>query len=131
MLYERGFYKRLHVYTNYIPQHHLDKMFFMPFVNSMEMLHGIFRHIDIYLENLNTLGIKYGFYIENMDNLPSKLPNLGRIYFFESSSDHVFPFVRLSTKQRAVKLYRLQGGSHCSKGFFDLTIYNKERTKLT
>lgn len=58
-----------------------------------------------------------------------KLPNLERVYFEDGSTDDIFPFIRSSPKLKIVKFYRLQGGSHY-RGFFDLTLFNKERKKL-
>lgn len=130
-LYEQELFRRLHIYSSNTDQCHLNKMFSTPLSNSIEMLHGIFKQIENPLENLTTIGFMYAYYsVLDMENLAKNLPNLIRIYFLDASSDHIAPFIRWSPELRFVKVFRMQGGTHCQRGFFDISQLNVEREKL-
>lgn len=132
-LYNRGSFERLHVYSMVNSQKHIDRVFSLPLLNSVQSLHGIFSRIDFSLENLLTLSILNTMEISNIDSLPSKLPNLERIYFAEASVNHVLPFIRSSAKLMTMKILRMvhPGGIYHRIRFPDLKQLNKERGKLT
>lgn len=127
-LFERGFFKRLHVYSAFGSQRHLERMLSLPLAQSLEMLH-INQHDfanDVCLENVTVLGNSNYFHLEN---LPEKLPNLERVYFYEISTDDILPLIKYSPKLRTIKIFRLIGGTFY-KNHFDLSVYNMERAKL-
>lgn len=127
-LHENGCYKKLHVYSTFIEEDQQDQMFSLLFPNSVEMLHGSFSRIDVSLENLTVLSMNYGYDIDDMNDLQKKLPNLERIFFYEASSDHLFPFVKFSPKLKAIKIYRFHIGRHAESEY--LSVFNRERKKL-
>lgn len=132
-LYDRDFYKRLHVYcSDYFEsyQHLLDRIILSPWSKSIKMLYGKLNRIDSMLEYLTTLGISDGDDIIHMEEMPRKLPNLERIQFWDATTDHIFPFIRGSPKLEEVKIGRLSDGSHYTRGFFNLAVFNEERKRL-
>lgn len=129
-LHERQFYKRLHVYSTFISENPLQRMFSLPFSRSMEMMHGRFERIDVPLINLKMLGICYGTEVLNMADLPKQLPNLESIYFTEAKTDHILPFIQHSPKLKSIQIKRFCAGTHYVRGFIDLTTLNDERAKL-
>lgn len=131
-LYVVGFYKYLHVYSSRISQEYLDKIFLSLFYNSVEMLRGRLKEINVLLENVTILSFPGFYWREPIDttNLYKNLPNLERIFFEEAKTEHIFPFICGSLKLKIIKIKRFHGGVHYVNGFIDLVTFNKERGKL-
>lgn len=131
-LNERGFCKQFHVYSTRISEPCFDRLTSQPLSNAIELLHIPMHRIDMPLENIKTLGIS-NFYNDvslTRTNFVCKFPNLERIYFSQSSTDAIYPFICGSTKLKAIKIKRLHGGIHFRRGCIDLPALNKEREKL-
>lgn len=137
-LHERGFYKRLHVYSRCNLQENLDEILSMPFSNAVESLHfdipwsNHMIHIDHPLKNLKILAIDNPCKIQNIETLPSKLPNLERIYFREANIQEIRPFICGSTKLKTMKIFRVVHSDrlYCVSEFPKLFEMNKEHKKL-
>lgn len=130
-LHERGFFKRLHIYSTFNAQNYLDRVLFS-LTSTVEFLHGMFTQIDNVLVNLTTLGLNNAFDISNIHVLPKKLPNLEQIYFSEATIDHILPFIQSSVKLKRVKTLRIlyPDGIYHLMQFHNLKDLNRERESL-
>lgn len=125
-LYERGFFKRLHVYVPYHARTYIERILLMPLAsNALEMFHGSFKGIPQPLKNLKILGITY-FQDNNSlsaTDIPRYLPNLERIYLAQCRVDHILPFIRNAANLKAIKIKHFAD-------FKNLMVLNHERKRL-
>lgn len=94
-LYERGFYKRLHIYPTEISNEYVNRMLALPYSNAVEFLRTSSLQIDTVLWNLRMLDLD----IRSSDslataNVPEKLPNLERLYLNEATTEQIPSFIQ-------------------------------------
>lgn len=121
--YERGLYKRLHLYVKRIDQKASD---YLTTLCALEML-SVRQFSESYslsnLINLKELEIGSGISLKDIEILAVKLVNLERLSIGNVVANDILPFIRHSTK-----LYRIQ--AHFKDGDLDLMSLNEERNKL-
>lgn len=137
-LFDRGFFKRLHVYSTFVHQDHLDGLILHPLSQSLEMLH-VYRYefrMNVCLENLTVLRICNGDGHAFVEQFRTTLPNLERAYFYTISIDDILPLIKYSIKLRTIKIVKVMSifveGENCwysTQAEFDLSMYNRERKK--
>lgn len=132
-LYERGFYKKLHIYPTNIPNEYLDTINSLPLADALEFLRVDvdFYPIDTVLWNLKALDI-YVCSSRPMPttNLPERFPNLERLYFNEATTEQILPFICRSPKLKMIKVGDFFDNTYRRHGFVDVVALNKERGKL-
>lgn len=125
-LYDRGFFKRLHVYVyvDYMNEarNYIERILSMPLAsNALEMFHGSFGRIPQPLKNLKILGILHDSLLSI--NIPETFPNLERIYIPFGNIHQLLPFIRDAVNLKAIKIKQLDGS-------IDLLALNREREQL-
>lgn len=124
-LYERGFYKRLHLCTTFSDDDSMAK------VVSFPALHGVSGSIgDVdqpLLLSVKELKIKYGFSAK----APAlNFPNLTRVSLWNTISDNILYLIRCAPKLKEIKAESLRRGLLYDGRILDLYALNKERKKL-
>lgn len=124
-LYKRGVFQKLHLYMVFINQKYVRKFYSL---NGIEMLNGDIVKIDRILVGVKVFSVWCGDEILEIEHLPTKLPDLERVYFLKTTSDRILPFIRYSVKLKQIKIKQLKDIA-CIK-FLDLIALNKQRKKL-
>lgn len=124
-LHERGFFKRLCLYLDFVNQKDLQKIFLL---TSLEMVCGDILQIYDPMPNLKILGVCYGDEILNIAQLPNIIPNLERIYFARVTFDCISPFICNSAKLKQIKIKNLNDKNKFKS--ISLAKLNEERQKL-
>lgn len=123
-LYEKGFYKWLHLCLFFIGQQCIDKLFSL---RGLEMLIGDIVRIDRLLPEVRAFAVWCGDEIVDIESVPRKLPNVERIYFSKITFDRILPFIRHTTRLKQIRIRQLK--DECK--ILDLLTMNKERKKLS
>lgn len=132
-LYERGFFKRLHVYVSQHARRFVERIISMPSaINALEMFHGPpLNGLRQPLKHLKILGHNYIYHVNDdaslllATDISQYLPNLERIYFANAKIQHVLPFIRGAARLKAIKIKHFDG-------FYNggLMTLNQERQRL-
>lgn len=132
-LYEKGCFKTLYIYSACDLQANLDQFLSKTLSSAVESLHLDISwrwydefHIDVCLKNLKVLAVDNLDKVADIENLPSKLPNIEKIYFIYTNSKEILPFIRKSPKLKTILLKR----RYYAAEFPDLIQMNQERKKL-
>lgn len=123
-LYKRDFYRRLQFFMIFISPENVEKLISL---HGIEMICGDVVRFDKTLTHVNMISIWCGDEILNLNDLPSKLPNLEKAGFAKISFKNILPFIRQSPKLRKFKIKLFLDKDLVS---IDLILLNKEREKL-
>lgn len=131
-LYERGFYKMLHIRT-YVMQKEM--------IDEFAKLKGLAKLCIVFcmhpisvgtLTNLEELCVCHSCVVNDLKSLPHILPKLKHIEFVDACSDDILPFIRHAVRVKKLKVSSLSSGLHFDQHnkILDLFALNKEREKL-
>lgn len=129
LLYDQGFYRRLHLQTSVSDQEVIDKI--VP-LKGLEMLSLLINH-DSSMFKLNSLTNLKELCLHNVNseecpiNLQStakSLVNLNRIYFGYAEAEFIEPFIQYSATLKVIKI------DHFGGKYLDLLSLNKKREQL-
>lgn len=130
-LFERGFYKRLHIYPTEVPNEYFNRIDSLPLSDAVEFLRVDFLHIDTVLWNLKALEIDIRLDRSTpATNFPEKFPNLERLYLNIATTEQILPFIRASSRLKMIKIADFMDSTHLRHGFIDVVALNEEREKL-
>lgn len=131
-LYGRGFYQRLHIKAMCIDQDGINRF---SSLNELEKLYlcttTVTSRLNLnLLTNLNEFGFDGHFgHLETppIDFISTAkiLVNLERLYFRDTNTEMIEPFIEYSAKLKAIKIHCIKGGN-----FIALSAWNKKREQL-
>lgn len=141
LLYEQGFYKRLHLYSvNITRQKDLDK------IRSLHGLEKLYLGLDGKviqpalppLPELKELCLRGLILFQSIspnktdyyEHMAKSLINVQRVFFDFATSDDIIPFIRYAPKVKEIKVDRLKRGRYFKEGVVNLAALNKERKEL-
>lgn len=126
-LYERGFFKRLHLHLQNITEDCTNRLFSLKGLEKV-CIEVVYRCFNLPLvSNLKELTIKSTTTMINMDKLAEGLVNIERLNLYNTTSSDILPFIRHS-----MKLHRIYvGNEKCfNVNRPNISALNKERKKL-
>lgn len=122
-LYERGFYKRLHLYVKRNDHHCCCQVTTLLALEKLSVRQFDGTHSLSNLTNLKELDVNVGLQKTDIEILAINLLNLEFLSLGNVVADDILPFLN-----RSEKLYRIH--AHFKENVIDLRRLNKEREKL-
>lgn len=131
-LYDRGFYRRLHLDGHYII--HDEDWNEIAALPAIETLHLSSIEIQIVLSPLMSsvkeLSFSSSSDYENSKELISNLMYIERVIVEWSFCDDILPFIRHAARVKEIRIYNLEEGSYFEDDVIDVAALNRERERL-
>lgn len=134
-LYQKGFYKRLHVYTfDLCESKGLELITNLPALEKLHFESYVYHITTATMEvllaqssSLKELSVQYGF---DHTKLAQNLNNVERIHLCSRYFDNFLAFIRHSPKVKEIIASSLESGIYLKNNVIDLTALNNERKAL-
>lgn len=129
-LYERGFYKTLHVYAPYIDQQTTEIIAALPCLDKLYLSNYIAYAIFLpQLHNLKELSFRSCPEFFEPEILATKFPSLERVFFEQANFSDILPFIHRLAKLEKINVDHFKNERNLDF-VLDLVAMNKQREKL-
>lgn len=130
-LYERGFYKKLHLYVfGRYEQQDLYEFQTLSALEKLQLGHKLKQMIWPTMPQLKDFCIDCDYRF-NVDEFIENFPNIERVYLDKASFDIVLPLIQRSTTLKEINIFSPYSDTFCNDNVIDLPALNKERQKCT
>lgn len=127
--YNRGCYKRLHIYGFKLHQEAIDEILTLTALEKLYFGTGTVGKIQINHPHLNLKELAFGENVqfEDPETAAGNLPNVERIHFKRTEIQNILSFINHFGKVNKIRIDEVLPGTHFKNGVIDVAALNAER----